>query len=909
MLSWLVLLALLFPLFWLIRVLIVTRVLLGHEFRAHQVLPLPPEEIPAHLREAAQPWLAQLEPLGFRLLGAFRFRLSADPELDEFAVVLTHHIEPIRALLTPHPVAARSGECWLALRTTIASGFEIVTASYSPEALAPRPPGIVFEALATENVAELLQRHRARIVESVATAWMCVDLHGAATREQYLCDGVFAHVQASGLVAPRGDGVASYRLGPALVRSAQLLREAKQQQKAERKAAAGRKPPTLSAEAQTAFDLAHYRQMVAMSRTRLSLRTKTIISVVSFLAFAAVLAWQMSPVVAIALIVALVIHECGHLVGMWWFGLRDTQLLFIPFLGGAAVGHDDKVLQPWQHIVIILLGPLPGLFAGLALLMYHFHGDSAEWLQQAALTAVALNAFNLLPILPLDGGQIVDYGFASRFPRVRVLFLAASALGLLGVALVLDAGKLLLGLAVLMLLRLPIEWRLARVRRELRGEFPAGADEDTIVRRLLARFRQADWSKVTAANRLALARSLQQVLRMPRPGFGTMCFAVAGYTSPIWVGVPVALWAAHRSGETLVQRAEENVRAAGLRSPRPPPAASAPVPPSENGALLYAEAEALLARADGSRDTASHDDRIIELLRAAARKSSFVPADSAPAENGPNRVNFLTKHGQGSLVLQLTTAARERLRYREPDAAMALAIDALRLIRLLDTAPDRWSWSSRRTALDACWEVFEELFAAGAGLQPERLAELRGLVDEPHEIRVAARTLPLEVLQSARVMDDYVSRHDPGLWVRAWLLLGRIASASAETEAETMNQAVALHRYLQEVERGNWPKFTENMDSPGRALTSLAQLGDQLARVRQARVALGIVERRLRGLPAKSFEALEAKPAELQHPFTREPMRWTRRGSLEVLAFAACTERMLGSTDPDDDLVWRLPPD
>ena len=69
MLTWLIVLVLLWPLFWLIRVLLVTKVVLGLEIRRDRVLPLSVERIPAHLDEAARPLVHDLEGVGFQLLG------------------------------------------------------------------------------------------------------------------------------------------------------------------------------------------------------------------------------------------------------------------------------------------------------------------------------------------------------------------------------------------------------------------------------------------------------------------------------------------------------------------------------------------------------------------------------------------------------------------------------------------------------------------------------------------------------------------------------------------------------------------------------------------------------------------------------------------------------------------------
>jgi len=117
---------------------------------------------------------------------------------------------------------------------------------------------------------------------------------------------------------------------------------------------------------------------------------------------------------------------------------------------------------------------------------------------------------------------------------------------------------------------------------------------------------------------------------------------------------------------------------------------------------------------------------------------------------------------------------------------------------------------------------------------------------------------------------------------------------------------------MQGVARGEWPKPVvagkDGKDHP-LAQYSVAQLGDFLARQRQARVALLLVEQRQRGGKAPSLEKLGTGPAELLHPYTREPMKLVRRGSLDVLSFAGGAARTVGMEEMPEQaaLLWRLP--
>ncbi|UCG34043.1 MAG: hypothetical protein JSU68_05280, partial [Phycisphaerales bacterium] len=78
-----------------------------------------------------------------------------------------------------------------------------------------------------------------------------------------------------------------------------------------------------------------------------------------------------------------------------------------------------------------------------------------------------LNAINLLPILPADGGHIIGALFFSRAPRAKAVFstLSGLALALIGLGL---SDWILGGLGVLLLISTPIAFRQARLVKTFR---------------------------------------------------------------------------------------------------------------------------------------------------------------------------------------------------------------------------------------------------------------------------------------------------------------------------------------------------------------------------------------------------------------------------------------------------------
>lgn len=128
----------------------------------------------------------------------------------------------------------------------------------------------------------------------------------------------------------------------------------------------------------------------------------------------------------------LIIHEGGHWLGMRWSGYSDVKMFFIPFFGAAVSGRPPLVVDARKEAAVVLLGPLPGIFIGLAVALFAEKMESPLWMEYARLS-VWLNLFNLLPIFPLDGGRLLNAVLFSRNAYLEVIFkvVALLCLGLL----------------------------------------------------------------------------------------------------------------------------------------------------------------------------------------------------------------------------------------------------------------------------------------------------------------------------------------------------------------------------------------------------------------------------------------------------------------------------------------------
>lgn len=171
------------------------------------------------------------------------------------------------------------------------------------------------------------------------------------------------------------------------------------------------------------------------------LKSAKVIKVLFAAGSLAAYSWLFSIEFAIALVLCLVFHEYGHIKAMKYFGLKTKGIYLIPFVGGLALS-DDKINTRWQDIVISIMGPFFGLILSIAALIGYWLTD-IEILAGIAVFNALLNLFNLLPILPLDGGHVLK---SIAFSINSKLGLVACILGaVLGIYISYHFGLALLG--------------------------------------------------------------------------------------------------------------------------------------------------------------------------------------------------------------------------------------------------------------------------------------------------------------------------------------------------------------------------------------------------------------------------------------------------------------------------------
>jgi Zn-dependent protease len=120
---------------------------------------------------------------------------------------------------------------------------------------------------------------------------------------------------------------------------------------------------------------------------------------VSIVAYSFIWGWKF----ALGFVLLLFVHEMGHVIQLRREGIEASAPMFIPFLGAAvmakSLGEDATA-----EARVGLAGPILGTLGCLVLLPVAITTGEDFW-YALVFTGLFLNLFNLLPVVPLDGGR------------------------------------------------------------------------------------------------------------------------------------------------------------------------------------------------------------------------------------------------------------------------------------------------------------------------------------------------------------------------------------------------------------------------------------------------------------------------------------------------------------------------
>ncbi|HEX4677442.1 MAG TPA: hypothetical protein VH209_19045 [Steroidobacteraceae bacterium] len=256
----------------------------------------------------------------------------------------------------------------------------------------------------------------------------------------------------------------------------------------------------------------------------------------SFIAMA--LFWNVA--IAAVILAAITFHEAGHALAMRRFGYRDVHIFFVPLLGAMTVGSPATTTVR-DRLAVLLAGPVPGLWLGVALLAIDQSYGPVRLLRMSALALLILNGLNLLPFTPLDGGRALEA--LTRPESVwRLVVHAASAVGLLAVA-AFSRDPVIAAIGLLWAVLFPRQLLGYRLRRAVAAGIRDRADSRDVMRVTLETLSAAPFEKYRAAVRQATARAFVRLFSESLATPADRRWGAIAYVSA-WIPVAAAvlLW-------------------------------------------------------------------------------------------------------------------------------------------------------------------------------------------------------------------------------------------------------------------------------------------------------------------------------------------------------------------------------
>ena len=390
-------------------------------------------EVPPWLLDFAAPGVARLKALGFEPRGALA-SVGFDRQLDDEGhdLLFEHPASGTWAFVYVQPAVPAGRPLFIDFVTWFDDGRVRMTLSTAPGVADRALPDAVLESMPHLSLGRRFVHHCFQLERSPGAGAerapvKAMTAHGVAADLTRRHGEVSEEACRRGEVVDHGDGTLGYTRMGALRVTRSVLGGL-----GERPSHAGEfhgaygpdrvgEPPPAPHQARIHAELAH------LTRRRTCRSASVWIFVGTLVLFFATLVGHIAPLMLAMLVGVLLAHEMGHFVAMRAFGYRETAVYFLPLVGAAASGTKPEATLS-ERAVVFLAGPVPGLAAGLVMMNTLPRGDQLGWWTPLTLMLVYVNLFNLLPVLPLDGGRLVERVLLTPFPRGEVAFKVLSAL-------------------------------------------------------------------------------------------------------------------------------------------------------------------------------------------------------------------------------------------------------------------------------------------------------------------------------------------------------------------------------------------------------------------------------------------------------------------------------------------------
>jgi tetratricopeptide (TPR) repeat protein/Zn-dependent protease len=477
--------------------------------RCMRIEPVSAKEIPEHIKAILKEAIAELKPHGFKMASCHQIEYGAEKEGKQWGVLLQHSSGQTYAGLMTRQLIDSTAPLIFTFMTSFEDDIQLNTLNTPAIKIYSPNPAEIIQYAGAVAIAPQWQLHQQKLAELSQTCQIQILsvqalLKTLETRNQASIERLVKTREVSWITPGK-----SYQLSWVTAARAvyQLARKNKPSGQPDRQSDPKSDPKSdLKVDVSTSnsatplveLEIEEFHRLQQKQRKGLSQRGKSWLLLGTLALFIASYSSVFEPQKLLIFVGALLLHEGGHVLAMKFFGYRDTVMLFIPFLGALATARKDDASLT-EKVWISLAGPLPGLALGIGLAIASSFSDltdpsamtwfeESNWIREASWTLIILNLFNLLPVYPLDGGQVADLLLFSRNPYLGVLFkgIGVLLLGLIGLA-----QPLMLVFALLIAITIPTSFRLAKLSSRFRKDLRRlpHSDRDGILRFLFTQLQ------------------------------------------------------------------------------------------------------------------------------------------------------------------------------------------------------------------------------------------------------------------------------------------------------------------------------------------------------------------------------------------------------------------------------------
>ena len=130
--------------------------------------------------------------------------------------------------------------------------------------------------------------------------------------------------------------------------------------------------------------------------------------VIAVVAYSLVFGWAF----AVGLVLIIFVHEMGHFLTSRAMGVPMSAPVFVPFLGAFTTAGRGLTSDRRREAIIAIAGPISGFVATLAVYVWALNQavdtPGVRFAFSLAYFGFFITLFNLIPILPLDGGRVTS---------------------------------------------------------------------------------------------------------------------------------------------------------------------------------------------------------------------------------------------------------------------------------------------------------------------------------------------------------------------------------------------------------------------------------------------------------------------------------------------------------------------